>query len=197
VLPKTIWKIFRAQLNRLKPLHLRYPQFPIGTGSHGSPEIFFEGEGGSLSIGSYCSIAAGVKIFLAGEHRTRWVTTYPFNVLLNIGSNGDGHSLTKGDVCIGNDVWIAADALILSGVTIGDGAVIAARAVVAKDVPPYSIVGGNPAKVLRYRFEPATIEQLLAIRWWEWSEDKIRESLPIMLTDDIETFLHQHSQRPH
>jgi len=113
----------------------------------------------TLRIGSFCSIANNVTIFLDGEHRTDWVTTYPFNLILDDFKSIKGHPKTKGSVIIGNDVWIGMNAMILSGVTIGDGAVIWANSVVSKDVAPYTIVAGNPARVIRQRFDQETNRQ--------------------------------------
>jgi carbonic anhydrase/acetyltransferase-like protein (isoleucine patch superfamily) len=103
--------------------------------------------------------------------------------------------LTKGDIVIGSDVWIGTEVMIFSGVTIGHGSVIVSRAVVTRDVPPYAIVAGAPAKVLKYRFEPQIVEQLLQIRWWEWSDDGIRRALPILSSANIEGFVSTYSQR--
>ncbi|HEX5127349.1 MAG TPA: CatB-related O-acetyltransferase, partial [Rhodocyclaceae bacterium] len=134
-----------------KTLQQRYPQYSIGRGTYGDDLLVRNwNEGTTLRIGNYCSIAAGVKIYLGGEHRTDWVTTYPFSALWPEAAHIEGHPRSKGDVTIGNDVWIGTEAMILSGVTIGDGAVIGARAVVSRDVPPYAIVAGNPASVVRY-----------------------------------------------
>jgi acetyltransferase-like isoleucine patch superfamily enzyme len=167
----------------------RYPQYDIGRWSYGSPEILTWDEGAMLRIGAFCSIANGVSIMLGGEHRPDWVTTYPFSVLWVHGRAFAGHPVSKGDVSIGNDVWIGREALILSGVRIGDGAVIGARAVVAGDVEPYAIVAGNPARVIRYRFSPSVISRLLGLCWWNWADDKIERLLPLMLSSDIESFL--------
>jgi acetyltransferase-like isoleucine patch superfamily enzyme len=145
---------------------------------------------GSISkvvIGDYCSIAEGVTIFIGHEHRTDWVTTYPLN------GDGNEHLASKGDVVIGNDVWIGRNATILSGVTVGDGAVIGACALVTKDVPPYAIVGGVPAKVLKYRFTPEQIAALQRIQWWEWPTEKINQAAPLLLSADIRKFIDAYS----
>ena len=161
-----------------------------GRGSYGDPKVLSYGEGAHLQIGQFCSIAEGVTIFLGGEHRPDWVTTYPFNVLRReTAGHVKGHPKTKGDVKIGNDVWIGRDACILSGVTIGDGAVIGARALVAKNIPPYAIVGGNPAKIIRFRFDETTIQKLLAIAWWNWPDEKINSSIDLLLSNEVGNFI--------
>lgn len=132
--------------------------------------------GSTLTIGKYCSIAAGVQIFLGGNHRTEWVTQYPFASILDLpGRDQDGYS--NGPIVIGHDVWIGTDAMLMSGITIGDGAVVAAGSVVTKDVPPYTIVGGNPAKTIRLRFDPQTVERVHQMRWWDWPDGEIRARL--------------------
>ena len=105
------------------------------------------------------------------------------------GKNIAGYPKTKGNVVIGNDVWIGTETIIMSGVIIGDGAVIGARAVVTKNVPPYTIVAGNPAKVVKRRFDDETIQRLLDVKWWSWSDLKIKEALPLLLNDEIDKFL--------
>lgn len=159
-------------------------------GAEGSP-IVIEEKYARLRIGKYCSIAREVLMIL-GNHRSDTVTTYPFKDISfawpEAADATNDHS-TKGDIVIGNDVWIGARANIMSGVTIGSGAVIAAAAVVTKDVPPYAIVGGNPAHVIKYRFPEKTIERLLAIAWWDWPEALIRERMQLLMSDNINGFL--------
>lgn len=167
----------------------RYPNHRIGQGTYGDLEVLSWGEGTTLTIGSYTSVAAGAQVFLGGEHRIDWVTTYPFTVLWESAKHYTGHPKTKGNVVIGSDVWIGTEALILSGVTIGDGAVIGARAVVTRDVPPYAVVAGNPARFVKYRFEPQIIHRLLALRWWDWEEPQIIKAMPELLDKRIERFL--------
>lgn len=136
-----------------------------------------------LIIGKYCSIACGAKfIFTSANHAMEPLSTYPFPIFFeewnldakNIASAWDN----KGDIEIGNDVWIGFEAIILSGVKIGDGAIVGARAVVTKDVPPYAIVGGVPAKMIRRRFPDETVSKLLELRWWDWPPEKVRAALP-------------------
>jgi acetyltransferase-like isoleucine patch superfamily enzyme len=163
----------------------------IGLHTYGAPKIRWWGEPANLSIGNFCSISNGVEIFLGGNHRVDWITTYPFNVLGNWPEARlvRGHPATNGDVEIGSDVWLGSGCVILSGVRIGHGAVVACRAVVTRDVPDYAIVAGNPAKVIRMRFTAAQIERLISSAWWTWPQDKIRDRLPLLLSDDVTEFL--------
>jgi len=167
----------------------RYPEYAIGRKSYGGAEIIAYDKTTKLTIGSHCSFADGVKIMLGGEHRLDWVTTYPFNVLEPRFSHIVGHPASKGDVAIGNDVWVGRDAMILSGVSIGDGAIVAARSLVVRDVPPYGVVGGNPARLLRMRFEPDTVEALRRIRWWDWDDSRIEKAVPVLQSGDIPGFI--------
>jgi acetyltransferase-like isoleucine patch superfamily enzyme len=170
-------------------LQPRYRDFEIGRYSYGCPEIHFGASGARLRIGQFCSFADGVEIFLGGEHRTDWITTYPFPAMFEQAAGHEGHPATKGDVLIGNDVWIGHGATVLSGVEIGDGAVVGARAVVARNVPAYGVVTGNPARLIRRRFPDAQIEGLLRIQWWDWPLERILQQLPALLSGDIEAFL--------
>lgn len=149
------------------------------------------GEKADIRIGSFCSIGDNVEIFLGGNHRTDWVTTYPFGHIHEdvFPWHGEGHPGTKGDVTIGNDVWIGSGCTIMSGVTIGDGAVLAAKSVVVKDVPAYAVVGGNPAKVLKYRFSQRQIVSLLGNPWWELPEDRINDLIPLLCSDKVEDLI--------
>jgi chloramphenicol O-acetyltransferase type B len=185
---KSVWRQMLA-LRKQKSLAERYPQHSIGVGTYGDPRIYDWGEGAKLIIENYTSIADGVKIYLGGEHRSDWVTTFPFSVRWKSARQFKGHPKTKGNVTIGNDVWIGADALIASGVTISDGAVVGARAVVTKNVPPYAVVVGNPAVCLKFRFEARTIERLLALKWWHWPQPVIEAAMRDMLSDDLITFV--------
>lgn len=167
----------------------RYPQYNIGKGTYGDLSVKRRGDGASLKIGNFCSIAAGVQVFLGGEHRIDWVTTFPFSVLWDSARHVKGHPRTKGDIIIGHDVWIGAEAFIMSGVTIETGAVVGARAVVTKNIPAYCVVAGNPARVVKKRFTDNIISRLLETRWWDWEDTKIEKYLPLLLNDDIEKFL--------
>ena len=157
----------------------------IGDYTYGSPEVLSWGENTTLNIGKFCSIASGVKIFLGGNHNIKFMTTYPFNAIFPMFSDIVGHPLSKGNVNIGNDVWLGNNATILSGVTIGDGAVVGCNAVVAKDVPPYAVVIGNPARIIKYRFESDVIKNLLEIKWWEWSDKDIFNVVRYLQSYDV------------
>lgn len=146
--------------------------------------------GDRLTIGKFCSLACGVRfLFTSANHTLHSLSTYPFPIFFeewgldprNIRTAWDN----RGDIVVGNDVWIGYEAVILSGVTIGDGAIIGARAVVTHDVPPYTIVGGVPAKPIRRRFDDETVARLLALRWWDWPEEKIARHLPDIQTGNL------------
>ena len=144
-----------------------------------------------LIIGKYCSIACGAKfLFNSANHTMTSLSTYPFPLFFeewglekkNVTNAWDN----KGDIVIGSDVWIGYEAVILAGVTIGDGAIIGTRAVVTKDVPPYTIVGGIPAKPIRKRFDDEMISHLLALKWWDWAEDRIAQNINLIQSGNIE-----------
>ena len=162
----------------------------IGDFTYGLPIVRSWGEDARLKIGKFCSIGENVKIYLGGNHRTEWITTYPFNVLLKDQYPGiDGEcAATKGDVIIGNDVWICDNVTILSGVTIGDGAVIMNGAVVTKDIPPYSIAGGVPARTKKARMEALSLE-VDGIRWWDWPLETLAEAIPFLCDTDVDRLI--------
>lgn len=143
-----------------------------------------------LIIGKFCSVACGAKfLFNSANHSLKSLSSYPFPIFFEEW-NLPLETITqawdnKGDIVIGNDVWIGYEAVIMAGVTIGDGAVIASRAVVTKDVPPYSIVGGVPAKIIRRRFDVETIDKLLNLKWWDWSVEKIKRNLSAIQNGEI------------
>jgi len=150
----------------------------------GNPIVLSWGEGAKLRIGKFCSIASNVIFMLGGDHRNDWISTYPFNAWLpHDFSEIKGHPHSKGDIVIGNDVWIGRDAKIMSGVHIGDGASIAGSAVVTKDVPAYAVVAGNPAVVKKMRFDPFELMVLNDMQWWNWDVDKIAEAVPLLQSD--------------
>lgn len=148
-----------------------------------------------LVIGSFCSIGSGAAFIMAGNqgHRSDWVSTFPFFWMSDVPAFAGAENGYKpaGDTVIGNDVWIGSEAIVMPGVTIGDGAVIGTRALVTKDVEPYAIVGGNPAKIIRKRFGEENIAKLLELRWWDWSEEELRDAMPLLTSADVSA-LHHH-----
>lgn len=149
----------------------------------------FDFTGDKLVIGKFCMIASGVEFIMNGaNHLTDAISAYPFAIFGGAWANAmAGKEYPhKGDTTIGNDVWIGYKATIMAGVTVGDGAIIASHAVVTKDVPPYTIVGGNPAQVIRKRFSDVQIEALLKIQWWNWSIEKITENVQWLTSADID-----------
>jgi len=167
--------------------------YEVGEFTYGVPRIYRWSARDRLVIGSFCSIAAEVEIILGGNHDIRRPTTFPLHQFRDVWPEVEAlpaaDEVSKGDVVIGSDVWIGRGATILSGVTIGHGAVVGARAVVAKDVAPYAIVVGNPAREVGTRFEAPVIERLLATRWWTFDRDAIRRLIPHMRGHDIGAFV--------
>ena len=163
-------------------------KFIIGNYTYGNPKVIYENEDANLIIGKFCSIAGEVVIFLGGNHKTDWISTYPFNVL-----NDDfpeakeiiGHPATKGDVFIGNDVWIGRGVTIMSGIKIGNGAVIASGSVVTKNIGDYEVWGGNPARFIKKRFTDEDIAKLLVLQWWNWDIEKIKKEVNYLCSSDI------------
>ena len=158
----------------------------IGYGSYtGSMDLF--GSLNDVYVGKYCSLAVGILFDCGLNHDSSSISTFPFNKIF---PNKHGHihkeNTTRGDIKIGNDVWIGRDSTIMSGVIIGDGAIIGTKALVTKDVEPYSIVGGVPARHIRYRFDKETIEFLERIRWWDWSVQEVDQIVPLLMSGDIE-----------
>lgn len=191
----------RAQLGLVSPLdrtlNIDGNLVTVGKFTYGVENIglIFHPNCPSLSIGRYCSIGREVTIFLGAYHRDDWVSTYPFSsrhqhIWQFFGKlETPGFPKSKGAVSIGNDVWIGHAATIMSGVHIGDGAVIAAGSHVVRDVMPYEIVGGNPAKHIRYRFAEAVIQQLLMVRWWEFPDQVVQEIAPRLCNRPDDDFM--------
>lgn len=143
-----------------------------------------------LIIGSFCSIGSGASFIMAGNqgHRSDWVSSYPFFYMQQepaFAAASDAF-MPAGNTVIGNDVWIGSEAMIMPGISVGDGAVIGSRAVITRDVEPYAIVGGNPAKVIRMRFPVEQVQMLLEMRWWDWPMPAIEAAMPLLCSGDIQ-----------
>lgn len=149
-----------------------------------------------LIIGSFCSIGSGASFIMAGNqgHRPDWISAFPFYYMDDeeaFAESRDGY-LSAGDTVVGNDVWIGAEAMIMPGIHIGDGAIIGSRALISKDVEPYSVVAGNPAREIRKRFDKREVDFLLEMRWWDWEMDKIAAAMPIFSSADIDALYRFH-----
>lgn len=161
----------------------------VGKFTYGFQNIRIHFMNANLKIGKFCSIADNIDIFLGGNHNYSFISTYPFGhteesqalskPILN-------HPISSGDVIIGNDVWIGSGVTIMSGVTIGDGAVIAARSHVIRDVPAYAIYGGNPARLIKMRFDDEVIKALLKLKWWDFSKNKIKRVIPLLTCKNVD-----------
>jgi acetyltransferase-like isoleucine patch superfamily enzyme len=182
---KDILKLFCLKIyKRMSSINYNYrfdDRVSIGSFTYGLRfgTILLYSKNDRVNIGSYCSIGPGVRIISGGEHNYRLITSFPLKSYL-ISSESETNTFSKGTVEIGNDVWIGANAIIMSGVTIGDGVVIGAGSVFTKDIPPYAIVTGTPNKIVGYRFDQKIIKALMEIRWWSWDIETILKRL-----DDI------------
>lgn len=143
-----------------------------------------------LIIGSFCSIGSGAAFIMAGNqgHRSDWISTFPFFWMPEVPAfaGAENGFRAAGDTVIGNDVWIGSEAVIMPGVTIGHGAVIGTRALVTRDVEPYAIVGGNPARMIRKRFDESGIGKLLEIEWWTWTEAQLHAAMPMLTSGNVD-----------
>ena len=158
-------------------------QVEVGSFTYGTVDTLIFSDDLRLKIGSCCSIAPAVNFLVGADHVMNNISTFPFKVKV-LGEKYE--AISKGDIIVQDDVWIGYDAVIMAGVTIGDGAIIGTRAVVTKDVEPYSIVGGVPAKEIRKRFSPEVIKKLMEIQWWNWPIEKIRSSIPDIQSGNVD-----------
>ncbi len=168
-----------------------YYDDPAGVANFEANVLYhFDFVGDKLIIGKFCAVATGVQFIMNGaNHNIAGLSSFPFAIFGGAWQQNmpAGFSFpTRGDTVVGNDVWLGYGSLIMPGVKIGDGSIIASRAVVTKDVPPYTLVGGHPARVIRQRFDEMTIAALLEIRWWDWDAAKITRNLPAICGTDIE-----------
>ncbi len=186
--------------NKLKDYLTKGYPISIGRGSYGGPSLYWnEGDfNHKLSIGSYCSIADDVSIFVGrhGRHTIDYVSTYPLGMIYGDPEHRTPSKVISGglDVQIGSDVWIGRGAFIMAGVSIGNGAVVGARALVNKDVEPYSIVGGIPAEHIKYRFDSDTIRKLKRIKWWDWPDEMIAERREFFATPNFRDLLDKYAR---
>lgn len=148
-----------------------------------------DGDADKLVIGSFCSIGSGAAFIMAGNqgHRNDWISTFPFFFMPEVPAfeGAENGYLPAGDTVIGSDVWIGSEAIVMPGITIGHGAVIGTRALVTRDVEPYAIVGGNPARTIRQRFGPEEVALLLEMTWWDWSDEQLRPAMALLTSGDI------------
>lgn len=168
------------------------PGCSIGDYTYGEPLILQYDQTTHLTIGKFCSISDKVTLLLGGNHRSDWISTYPFPAFKDTWPEAatiTGHPASKGDIVIGNDVWLAYGATVLSGVTVGSGAIIGACSVISKDVEPYTIMVGNPAREMKKRFDDATISKLLKLAWWDWPAEKIRANVQTLCSNRIQQLL--------
>ena len=171
--------------------HIADGTIVMGRESYFAPVVRkFKGDTGRVFVGNFVSIAHGVEFYSGGMHRTEWVSQYGLRAMLDLpGAYEDGFPHGRGDIHVGHDAWLAQGAIVMSGVTVGPGAAVATRAVVTKDVAPYAIVGGIPAKQIGQRFDDAQIEALLRIAWWDWPTETIKERVELLSSPDIDAFI--------
>jgi acetyltransferase-like isoleucine patch superfamily enzyme len=187
---------FALELAARKPVgraERRKDRLVLGRGSYAcDPDIVVDlgDPDHKVTVGNYTSIAEDVTFLIGGEHHPEWVSTFPFRIVYGLpGRCRDGQPNSRGPIAIGHDVWIGRGVTVRSGVTIGDGAVVGARSLVVKDIEPYTIVGGVPARVISKRFADRYIEALLTIRWWAWPEDEVVNIVDILCSDNVDALL--------
>jgi acetyltransferase-like isoleucine patch superfamily enzyme len=178
--------------------HIADGTLVMGTMSYYAPNVVkYKGDTGRVIIGNFASVAPDADFYVGGLHRVEWVSLYGLRAMLELpGAYEDGFTHGRGDIVVGSDTWITNGSTVMSGVTIGDGAVVGTKAVVAKDVRPYAIVVGNPAKEIGRRFSDEQVEALLRIRWWDWPTELVKERVDALSSPDVDAFVAQFDPGP-
>jgi acetyltransferase-like isoleucine patch superfamily enzyme len=171
--------------------HIADGTLVMGNMSYYAPNVVkYTGDTGRVIIGNFASVAPDADFYVGGLHRTEWVSQYGLRAMLALpGAHEDGFTHGRGDIVVGSDTWVTNGVTVMSGVTIGDGAVVGTKAVVAKDVRPYAVVVGNPAREIRRRFSDEQVDALLRIRWWDWPTEKVKEHVELLTSPDIDAFI--------
>jgi len=171
--------------------HLADGTLVMGNMSYYAPNVVkYEGDTGRVVVGNFASVAPDADFYVGGLHRTEWVSQYGLRAMLDLpGAHEDGFTHGRGDIVVGSDTWVTNGCTVMSGVTIGDGAVVGTKAVVAKDVRPYAVVVGNPAREIRRRFSDEQVDALLRIRWWDWPTETVRQHVELICSPDVDAFI--------
>jgi acetyltransferase-like isoleucine patch superfamily enzyme len=171
--------------------HIAEGTLVMGAMSYYAPRVVkYKGDTGRVIIGNFASVAPDADFYVGGLHRVEWVSLYGLRAMLDLpGAYEDGFTHGRGDIVVGSDTWVTNGSTVMSGVTIGDGAVVGTKAVVAKDVRPYAIVVGNPAKEIGRRFSDEQVDALLRIKWWDWPTELVKERVDLLSSPDIDGFI--------
>lgn len=171
--------------------HIADGTLVMGNMSYYAPNVVkYKGDTGRVIIGNFASIAPDADFYVGGLHRVEWVSLYGLRAMLELpGAHEDGFTHGRGDIVVGSDTWVTNGCTVMSGVTIGDGAVVGTKAVVAKDVRPYAIVVGNPAREIGRRFSDGQVAALLRIRWWDWPTELVKERVDALSSPDVDAFI--------